>query len=160
MTELRPIEPRDDVEVAALIRAVMPEFGAVGAGFAITDPEVDHMSRAYAGPRAKYWVVVRDGIVRGGGGYAPLAGGDAGTCELKKMYFYPDVRGLGLGAKILDLSLEHARADGYTTMYLETLEHMRDARRLYEKRGFVPLEKPLGATGHFGCNAWYARPIA
>jgi hypothetical protein len=34
---IRPIEPRDDAAVAAIIRAVMPEFGAVGDGFAIND---------------------------------------------------------------------------------------------------------------------------
>ena len=29
--------------IAAIIRTVMPEFGAVGCGFAIADPEVDWM---------------------------------------------------------------------------------------------------------------------
>jgi putative acetyltransferase len=157
--EVRPIEPGDDAAVAELIRAVMPEFGAVGDGYAINDPEVDAMSSAYSLRGARYWVVVRDGVVRGGGGYAALAGGESDTCELKKMYFYADVRGRGLGARILDLSIEHARLDGYERMYLETLEHMTDARRLYERRGFEPLSKPLGATGHFGCNAWYAKRL-
>ncbi|MEO6102426.1 MAG: GNAT family N-acetyltransferase, partial [Pseudoxanthomonas sp.] len=49
---LRAIEPGDDAAVAAIIRKVMPEFGAVGCGFAINDPEVDWMSRAYARPRS------------------------------------------------------------------------------------------------------------
>ena len=47
---IRPIEPRDDAAMARIIRAVMPEFGAVGCGFAINDPEVDWMHRAYAAP--------------------------------------------------------------------------------------------------------------
>ena len=47
---IRPIRPADDASVAAIIRAVMPEFGADGPGFAIHDPEVDHMSDAYARP--------------------------------------------------------------------------------------------------------------
>ena len=34
---IRPIEARDDDAVAAIIRAVMPEFGADGPGFAIHD---------------------------------------------------------------------------------------------------------------------------
>src|SRR5690348_7685305 len=34
---IRPIEPRDDEAVARVIRAVMPEFGAAGPGFAIHD---------------------------------------------------------------------------------------------------------------------------
>ena len=32
---LRPIEARDDAAIAAIIRSVMPEFGAGGEGFAI-----------------------------------------------------------------------------------------------------------------------------
>ena len=48
---IRGIEPRDDAAIATIIRSVMPEFGADGEGFAIHDPEVDWMSRAYAEPR-------------------------------------------------------------------------------------------------------------
>ena len=35
---IRPVEPRDDAALAAVIRTVMPEFGAVGSGFAINNP--------------------------------------------------------------------------------------------------------------------------
>src|SRR5665213_2737281 len=48
---IRPIEPRDNVAMAAIIRSVMPEFGADGPGFAIHDAEVDTMYEAYAQPR-------------------------------------------------------------------------------------------------------------
>lgn len=154
---IRPIERRDRAAVAALIRTVMPEFGAKGPGFAILDPEVDDMFGAYAGARAGYFVVVRDdGTVCGGGGYARLAGGDAGTCELRKMYFLPELRGLGVGQKLLELCIAGARKARFRTMYLETLENMTRARALYEKNGFRRLRRAMGATGHFGCNSFYA----
>ena len=38
--QIRPIQPHDDARIAEIIRAVMPEFGATGCGFAINDPEV------------------------------------------------------------------------------------------------------------------------
>ena len=57
---IRPILPTDDAAVAAIIRTVMPEFGANGPGFAIHDPEVDWMSRAYSGPRSAYFVVEQE----------------------------------------------------------------------------------------------------
>ena len=82
---IRPIHARDDARMAEIIRTVMPEFGASGSGFAINDPEVDWMSRAYSEPRCAYWVVERNGVVEGGGGVAPLEGGDPDTCELRKM---------------------------------------------------------------------------
>ena len=74
---IRPIEARDDAAVAAIIRRVMPEFGASGCGFAINDPEVDWMHRAYAEPRSAYFVIVVP-VVEGGGGSTALSGGDAG----------------------------------------------------------------------------------
>jgi putative acetyltransferase len=44
---LRTIRPGDNPQVAGIIRSVMTEFGAVGPGFSIMDPEVDHMYEAY-----------------------------------------------------------------------------------------------------------------
>lgn len=158
---IRPLEPRDDPQVAALIREVMPEFGAVGPGFAIEDPEVDSMHAAYAGAHAGYWVVVDEGDhVVGGAGYAALEGGPEGVCELRKMYLRATVRGLGLGAALLTTILEHAAAAGFTRCYLETLEHMHAAKRLYERFGFEAQPGPMGATGHHGCDAWYVRSLA
>ncbi len=152
---LRSIETRDDMAMAQIIRTVMPEFGASGSGFAINDPEVDWMSRAYAEPRSAYFVVERDGEVIGGGGVAPLVGGDDGTCELRKMYFLPEARGIGAGTAMMARCLQSARGFGFSQCYLETLCGMDAAMRLYERTGFQRLDAPLGATGHGGCNAFY-----
>jgi putative acetyltransferase len=153
---IRPIAGEDDAAVAAIIRTVMPEFGAVGPGFAIEDPEVDQMSAAYDRPRAAYFVVVDGARVIGGGGVAPLDAGDADTCELRKMYFLVEARGRGAGAALLARCLEQARGFGYRRVYLETLARMDAARQLYTRVGFRPLCAPLGATGHFGCDSYYA----
>jgi len=157
--QIEPITQADDAQVAAIIRAVMPEFGASGCGFAINDPEVDWMSRAYAGPRSAYFVLRRDGRVLGGGGVAPLEGGDADTCELRKMYFLPEARGLGAGAAMMSRCLEAAHAFGFRRCYLETLTGMDAAMRLYERSGFRRIDGPMGATGHGGCNTFYLRDL-
>jgi putative acetyltransferase len=162
---IRPIRPGDRAAVARLIRTVMPEFGAKGPGFAINDPEVDDMFGAYQAKRSGYFVVTRRGsrareeLVVGGGGFAPLAGGDRATCELRKMYFMPELRGLGLGQDLLETCLAGARRARFTRMYLETLAAMSQARALYERNGFRRLQRPLGTTGHFGCNSFYARDL-
>jgi putative acetyltransferase len=142
--------------VARVIRAVMPEYGARGPGFAIEDTEVDAMFAAYPAPLAVYFVLEVDGAVVGGGGVGPLAGGEEGTCELRKMYFLPAARGLGAGRVLLARCIEEARARGYRRMYLETLTGMHAAQRLYERFGFARLGAPMGATGHFGCDRWYS----
>ena len=152
---IRPILADDDAAMAAVIRTVMPEFGATGSGFAISDPEVDWMSRAYAAPRHAYFVVERDGRVLGGAGVAPLAGGDAGVCELRKMYFLPEARGIGAGSAMMTRCLDAARQFGFHQCYLETLTGMDAAMRLYERSGFRRIGQPMGATGHGGCNTFY-----
>jgi putative acetyltransferase len=162
---IRPIEARDDAAIAAIIRSVMPEFGASGCGFAISDPEVDWMQRAYAEPRSAYFVIERDDasgntVVEGGGGIAPLNGGDASTCELRKMYFLPELRGLGAGTALMARCLDAARGFGFERCYLETLTGMDAAMRLYERSGFRRIDAPMGATGHGGCNTFYLRDLA
>jgi putative acetyltransferase len=156
---LRPIAASDDAAMAAIIRHVMPEFGASGDGFAINDPEVDWMSRAYAAPRAAYFVIERDGRVLGGGGVAALEGGPDDVCELRKMYFLPELRGQGAGTALMQRCLDAARSFGFRRCYLETLCGMSAARRLYEATGFRLIDRPMGATGHGGCNTFYLLPL-
>jgi putative acetyltransferase len=158
---LRPIRPQDDVAVEALIRDVMTEHRCTGEGFAIHDAEVSAMSRAYAAADARYYVLVQGGEILGGGGFARLQGTtlpDA-TCELRKMYFRPPARGRGLGQALLDLLFDEMRHCGYRRCYLETTSWMDVARQLYQKAGFEPLCSPLGATGHGGCDRFFARML-
>ena len=152
---LRPIEPRDDAAIATIIRSVMPEFGAGGAGFAIHDPEVAAMSAAYCAPRSAYFVLEDDGKVLGGGGVAQLAKAEPDTCELRKMYFLPEARGIGAGTAMMEHCLKAARELGFSQCYLETLTGMDAAMRLYERSGFRRIDGPMGATGHGGCNTFY-----
>jgi len=157
--EIRRIEPRDDPAIAAIIRRVLGEYGADGPGFAFHDAEIDAMSAAYAAARAGYWVVCRAGRVVGGAGFAPLEGGAAEVCELRKMYLLPDTRGLGAGRHLLRLILERATAAGFSLCYLETLAAMDRAQSLYRSVGFRPIDRPLGATGHFGCDRWFVKDL-
>jgi len=156
---IRPIQTRDDAAVAAIIRRVMPEFGADGPGFAIHDAEVDSMSAAYSRPRTAYFVIELDGRVQGGAGVAPLDGGESDVCELRKMYFLPALRGRGAGAAAIARCLDAARALGFRRCYLETLTGMDAAQKLYLANGFRRIDAAMGATGHHGCNRFYLRDL-
>ena len=149
---IRPIRQSDNPAVGRIIREVMTEYGAVGCGFSINDAEVEAMYEAYLGPGAAFYVVERKRKVLGCGGMAPLQGGEAGVCELRKMYFLPELRGTGLGTRLLDVILNAARNAGYSLCYLETLENMVHARQLYSRHGFHPVGRALGNTGHSSCN--------
>ena len=156
---IRPIEATDNTAMAAIIRRVMPEFGAGGAGFAIHDAEVDGMHEAYARPRCSYFVVERGGELVGGAGVAPLEGGDDDVCELRKMYFLPEARGIGAGSAIMQHCLDAARAHGFRRCYLETLTGMDAAMALYRRSGFNALGSAMGGTGHHGCDRYFIREL-
>ncbi|WP_158885544.1 GNAT family N-acetyltransferase [Rhodanobacter sp. L36] len=153
--QIRPIRFEDNAAMAAIIRHVMPEFGADGPGFAIHDAEVDRMCEAYDQPRGAYFVVERDGKIIGGGGVAPLENGEPDVCELRKMYFMPAARGIGAGTAMMQYCLDAARSFNFRRCYLETLTGMDAAQALYARSGFKPLSAPMGGTGHFSCDRFF-----
>lgn len=167
--KIRRIRQRDNPAVARIIRGVMTEYGAVGEGYSIEDPEVDDMFSAYSGNRSAFFVIEKNDAVVGCGGIAPLESGPkenkvgengvSEVCELRKMYFLPELRGIGMGTRLLELCLEMAREKAYRHCYLETIEAMEEARHLYRKHGFTHLEAPMGNTRHSACNAWMAKDL-
>jgi len=130
--KIRPIRKEDNKQVARLIREVMQQYECVGEGYSIEDPEVDNMFEYYDHDNAIYFVIADEtGKVYGGGGIDQLSGGKDTICELKKMYFYPEIRGKGLV----------------------------EANGLYRKLGFTALEKNMGCTGHSSCDAFYVKEL-
>ena len=157
--KIRLIEKDDNAVVADIIRLVMTEFQAVGSGYSINDSEINDMYSAYSTEDSAFYVVELGGRVLGCGGFGPLQGGDPSTCELRKMYFMSELRGLGIGTRLLKLCLQEATNNGFKHCYLETLEDMNQARRLYGKYGFKYLDQPMGNTGHTSCGTWMAREL-
>jgi putative acetyltransferase len=157
---VRPIKSEDNDAIRDVIIEVLTEYGCIGPGYACNDPETQAMSTAYNGTTGQYWVIEDpEGNVLGGGGFSRLKGTHAGdgVAELQKVYFSPQLRGLGLGKQILILAIEGARSVGYTTLYAETVPHMTLAIGLYERLGFQLLTAPMGATGHAErCTVRYA----
>lgn len=156
---LRPIQPDDSKALAKLLQDIMAEFASPGQGFALDDPEIFDMYNAYSRPKHAYYVVLSDRVVVGGGGYAPLQNGPVDTCEVRKMYFTKEIRGLGMGRVLLDKILISAKKDGYKRAYLETIPALTRAIKLYKAFGFKQLEAPLGDTGHYGCDTWYEKRL-
>jgi putative acetyltransferase len=156
--EIREIQPRRMIpQIAAIIRQVLTEFGANRPGFAWADPELDHLSQAYVGDRALYYVVTHDNQVIGGAGIAPFPCEHEQLCELQKMYLLPAFRGQGMGRSLMQRLLGAATAYQYRGCYLETFDAMHSAINLYQKSGFERLTKPLGDSGHNSCNQFFIR---
>jgi carbonic anhydrase len=64
-----------------------------------------------------------------------------GICELKRLYCKPVGRGYGLGLKLSQAAVNHARALGYEQMYLDTDHGLIHANAIYEALGFQDIDK-------------------
>ena len=157
--QIRPIQPGDNKALATIIRAALTEFGANKPGTVYYDETTDALYELFQKKGAAYFVAERDGEVLGGGGIYPSDGLPEGTCELVKMYVSPQSRGIGLGKKLIQKSLQAAQQLGYRQVYIETMPELEQALKTYEKFGFEYLEGPLGNTGHFGCDRWMLRTL-
>lgn len=153
---MRSVERQDNRQLSMLIKSVMTEFACVGEGYSIEDAEVDRIYESYQPAGHDFWVIANGAKILGCGGIGPLLGGESSVCELKKMYFYPELRGLGWGRRLIERCLESAVQLGYRKCYLETVDRMHDAIRLYERSGFSRLSCRLGDTGHGRCETYFA----
>lgn len=151
---IRKIKKEDNEAVAQLIRDVFDELNIPKVGTAYEDPYLDFMFEEYNKPRSIYFVVETEGRIIGGAGIAPLINEAESYCELQKMYFLPETRGLGIGSQIMEICLESAREFDFEKCYLETMPFMHDAQKLYKKTGFEYICSPMGSTGHTSCPIW------
>lgn len=151
--QVRPITAADNPHIAQVIRDVSAEFGLTAdKGYTVSDPQLDRLFELYNADNSAYWIIERGGKVMGGGGVAPLACSAPDICELQKMYFLPDVRGLGLARDLALRAMAYARERGFKRCYLETTAGLARAIKLYESLGFEHIDGPLGCTGHVDCE--------
>jgi putative acetyltransferase len=157
--KIREIQPEDNQKIAKVIRKILIEFGVPKVGTAYADKILDTLYEAYDTEKAIYYVVEKEGEIFGGAGIKQLDNYEGNVCELQKMYFLPETRGIGLGSKMMEICLQKAAAFGFEQCYLETLPYMEDARKLYRKAGFQDLKEPMGDTGHYSCNLWMLKKL-
>ena len=156
---IRPIELKDNQQLALAIRAVLIEMGVPKIGTAYEDKELDEMYETYDADRSRYFVIEKAGDILGGAGLAPLKDGAPNVCELQKMYFMPDARGKGKGKEMIHKCLTFARAQKFDLCYIETMPNMLDAQTLYKKVGFEYIQHPMGNTGHSSCPVWMTKSL-
>ncbi len=156
---IRPIKSSDNAELARIVRNTLAEFGAANPGTVFFDPTTDALFELFQTPKAAYFVAEVEGKILGGGGIYPTEGLPENTCELVKMYLLPEARGIGLGRALIEQCLETAKENKFQQVYLETLDELHLALKIYAKFGFEYLKSPMGNTKHFGCGLWMLKKL-
>ena len=137
--KIREATPADGDAIRAIVSETLAEFGfpveSGGVDSDLADVPVSYQSRG-----GVFRVVEDDGgKVVGCGGLYPV-GGEA--IELRKMYFRPDIRGMGMGRKLLDDLVAEARKRAFARIELETASNLETAIALYQRAGFVETKGP------------------
>ena len=159
LLQIRPIEPADVPALLQIIADTRGEYGIADRGVQLLEPSDFELYANYQRQRTLYLVALSGGEVVGGAGVAPLAGADALTCELQRMYLRKDVRGRGIGDALLTRCLAAAKQFLYVRCYLETVTQMHAALEFYGRHGFRDLQAPIGRTGHEHNDRWMVRPL-
>ena len=157
--KIREIQKEDNKQIAAVIRHVLIEHNVPKVGTAYADPQLDFMFETYNNQKSVYFVIENNDKIIGGAGISQLENEEATVCELQKMYFLAEARGLGLGTQLMEKCLQSAKDFGYSKCYLETMPYMEAAQKLYKKVGFDYLCTPMGNTGHTSCPVWMLKKL-
>ncbi|CAK9786755.1 transcriptional regulator, MarR family with acetyltransferase activity [Cutaneotrichosporon oleaginosum] len=97
-------------------------------------------------PRVRAWIAERGG--ERVGCVFMVRGRDDETAKLRLLCLTPGARGAGLGARLVDEVLAHARAMKFKRLELWTHSCLTTARSIYARRGFVMKEiKPYVSDG-------------
>ena len=156
---IRKILESDNKKIENVLRSVMIEFKVPSEGTALSDPELKNMSMAYSEPKSIYYVLEKDKKICGGAGISKLKNTKKNICELQKMYFLKEARGIGLGNKMINVCISKAVEFGYESCYIETMYNMNSAQKLYLSKGFEYIDNPIGNTGHSSCPVWMLKKI-
>jgi ribosomal protein S18 acetylase RimI-like enzyme len=126
------IDPTRVSVVQELFREYQAEIN-VDLSFQDFDSELDSLPGVYSPPRGRLYVATVDSVPAGCIGLRPLKDD---RCEMKRLFIRPQFRGLKLGRFLSERVIDDARAIGYTSMVLDTLPSMRQAKALYRSLGF------------------------
>jgi len=160
--EIRPARPEDAPALGALGRQTF--IDTFVTGFGIPYPEDDLKAfldasfdpeptlKKLAEPGCAWWVAERDGellaFANAGPNGLPHPDARPSHMELRRLYVARAAQGLGLGTRLLTLSLEWMQAHTNGPLWIGVWSGNEKAQRLYAAHGFEKAgeyEYPVGA---------------
>lgn len=86
-----------------------------------------------ANPRSRLWIVESGARIVGSIAIAEVSSQQA---QLRWFLVHPELRGFGVGRRLVQASISFCREQGYRSVFLWTVSGLDAARRLYEAAGF------------------------
>lgn len=157
--KIRKVQKSDNENLAKIIRSCFHDFKVSTAGTVYEDPTTDHLFELFSEQNSGLFVAEIDDEIAGCCGIFPTEGLPEHCAELVKFYLSKDFRGRGIGKMLMEKSIEFGKNAGLKSIYIESLPEFSTAVSIYEKQGFTYLEKPLGNSGHSGCNLWMIKHL-
>lgn len=124
--------PDDRATVEELFCEYVGRIG-IDLAFQNFNEELAGLPGKYAPPAGRILLAYFGALPAGCVALRPLS---AGSCEMKRLYVRPVLRGEGIGRRLIQRALNDAREAGYSQIYVDTLPSMREAQTLYESFGF------------------------
>lgn len=123
-----------------LTREIFKEYAqelGVDLCFQDFDGELEDLPGDYSEPQGALWLALVDGELAGCCALRPIHTVDyPNAAEMKRLYVRKAFRRFGLGRQLAEATLDAARAAGYHSVLLDTLDDMESARSLYAELGF------------------------
>ena len=135
MIDICPAEfPRDLTKVRSLFREYADGLG-IDLDFQGFEAEMAGLPGKYARPAGRLLLAWNGAAAVGCVALRSLAGT---SCEMKRLYVQPRVRGGQLGRRLAEHICREALEAGYSRICLDTLPTMGAALKLYQSLGFTP----------------------
>jgi N-acetylglutamate synthase-like GNAT family acetyltransferase len=84
-------------------------------------------------PRERIWIVEKEGRIIGSAAIVKFSEKEA---QLRWLLLHPEVRGRGLGRRLVEDALDFCRDVGYSSVFLWTVNTLSIAAQLYQSAGF------------------------
>lgn len=136
---LSTYQPSERAEVLAFFAKVFTELGK---DFDLISKEQDlaDIPAAYQHSGGEFWML-RDGEEGPVIGTIALRRLGDDCAELKRFYLLEAWHGMGLGKRLLETAIAHARDQGFARVRLDTTLKSEAAIRLFEAAGFTRIER-------------------
>lgn len=128
----------DSDRIIQLIYGVLREY-ALQPDPGGTDRDLVDIESHYTNNGGYFGLLDRDGPAGEMAATVGIRRIDTDTCELRKMYMLPHLRGRGLGRRLLEYALGKAAELEYRRVTLETASPLKEAIALYLKYGFTEI---------------------